>query len=208
KEEKLAVCKCLFTFDGLDETRLSLDFNDSRIVSDVTQKSSVSVLLINLIKGTCFPQLPSGTSRPAAASQIPPSCVAKVTEVCGFTDTRRRRFSDEELSSRIISHIKTSRSLHIMCGIPVFCWITATVLENMLTTEQRGELPKTMPDMYSHFLLVQTNRKNNKYHEGHETNPEELMEADREVLSRGSWRLNIWRKKHRVLPRRPGEVWS
>uniref|UniRef100_A0AAZ1WYX9 NACHT LRR and PYD domain-containing protein n=1 Tax=Oreochromis aureus TaxID=47969 RepID=A0AAZ1WYX9_OREAU len=78
--------------------------------------------------------------------------------------------------------MKTSRSLHIMCRIPVFCWITATVLEHMLTTEQRGELPKTLTDMYSHFLLVQTKRKKNKYHEGHETSPQELTEADREVL--------------------------
>uniref|UniRef100_A0A3Q1ITU9 NACHT LRR and PYD domain-containing protein n=1 Tax=Anabas testudineus TaxID=64144 RepID=A0A3Q1ITU9_ANATE len=69
-----------------------------------------------------------------------------------------------------------------MCHIPVFCWITATVLEHMLTTEQRGELPKTLTDMYSHFLLVQTKRKKNKYDEGHETSPQELTEADREVL--------------------------
>ncbi|XP_039900495.1 NACHT, LRR and PYD domains-containing protein 12-like [Simochromis diagramma] len=78
--------------------------------------------------------------------------------------------------------MKTSRSLHIMCRIPVFCWITATVLEHMLTTEERGELPKTLTDLYSHFLLVQTKRKKNKYDEGHETSPRELTEADREVL--------------------------
>ncbi|XP_035989509.1 protein NLRC3-like isoform X2 [Fundulus heteroclitus] len=186
--EQLAAHKLLFIFDGLDESRLSLDFNHSRLVSDVTQKSSVDVLLTNLIKGNLLPSaLVWITSRPAAANQIPPSCVARVTEVRGFTDAQkeeyfRRRFSDEELSSRIISHIKTSRSLHIMCGIPVFCWITATVLENMLTTEQRGELPKTMTDMYSHFLLVQTRRKKNKYHGGHGRSPQELMEADREVL--------------------------
>ncbi|XP_035989521.1 NLR family CARD domain-containing protein 3-like [Fundulus heteroclitus] len=186
--EQLAAHKLLFIFDGLDESRLSLDFNHSRLVSDVTQKSSVDVLLTNVIKGNLLPSaLVWITSRPAAANQIPPSFVARVTEVRGFTDTQkeeyfRRRFSDEELSSRIISHIKTSRSLHIMCGIPVFCWITATVLEDMLTTEQRGELPKTMTDMYSHFLLVQTRRKKNKYHEGHGRSPQELMEADREVL--------------------------
>ncbi len=34
----------------------------------------------------------------------------------------------------------------------------------------------------SHFLLVQTKRKKHKYDEGHETSPQELMEADREVL--------------------------
>ncbi|XP_043960868.1 NACHT, LRR and PYD domains-containing protein 14-like isoform X33 [Gambusia affinis] len=186
--EQLAVCKLLFIFDGLDESRLSLDFNNSPLVSDVTQKSSVNVLLTNLIKGNLLPSaLIWITSRPAAANQIPPSFVARVTEVRGFTDSQkeeyfRKRFSDEELSSRIISHIKTSRSLHIMCGIPVFCWITATVLENMLTSEQRGELPKTMTDMYSHFLLVQTKRKKNKYHGGYETSLQELMEADREVL--------------------------
>ncbi|XP_065327709.1 NACHT, LRR and PYD domains-containing protein 12-like isoform X2 [Pelmatolapia mariae] len=186
--EKLAVSQLLFIFDGLDESRLSLDFTNRKLLSDVTQKSSVSQLLTNLIQGNLLPSaLVWITSRPAAANQIPPTCVDRLTEVRGFTDTQkeeyfRRRFSDEELSSRIISHMKTSRSLHIMCSIPVFCWITATVLEHMLTTEQRGELPKTLTDMYSHFLLVQTKRKKNKYHEGHETSPQELTEADREVL--------------------------
>nr|XP_046227889.1 protein NLRC3-like isoform X2 [Scatophagus argus] len=186
--EQLAVCKLLFIFDGLDESRLSLDFKNIEVVSDVGQKSSVNVLLANLIEGNLLPSaLVWITSRPAAANQIPPSRVDRVTEVRGFTDEQkeeyfRRRFRDEDLSSRIISHIKTSRSLHIMCQIPVFCWITATVLEDMLTTDQRGELPKTLTDMYSHFLLVQTKRKKQKYDEGHETSPQELMEADREVL--------------------------
>ncbi|KAM9321896.1 NACHT, LRR and PYD domains-containing protein 14-like isoform 4-T4 [Pholidichthys leucotaenia] len=186
--EKLAVWKLLFIFDGLDESRLSLDFTNRKLMSDVTQRSSVRELLTNLIQGNLLPSaLIWITSRPAAAKQIPPTCVDRMTEIRGFTDDQkeeyfRRRFSDEELASRIISHMKTSRSLHIMCGIPVFCWITATVLEHMLTTEQRGELPKTLTDMYSHFLLVQTKRKKNKYPEGHETSPQELTEDDREVL--------------------------
>uniref|UniRef100_A0A3Q2V663 NACHT domain-containing protein n=1 Tax=Haplochromis burtoni TaxID=8153 RepID=A0A3Q2V663_HAPBU len=185
--EQLTVCKPLFIFDGLDESRLSLDFTKGKLVSDVTQKSSVSELLTNLIKGNLLPSaLIWITSRPAAANQIPPICVDRVTEVRGFTDAQkeeyfRRRFSDEEVSSKFISHMKTSRSLHVMCRIPVFCWITATVLEHMLTTEQRGELPKTLTDMYSHFLLVQTKRQH-KYHEGYETSPQELTEADSEVL--------------------------
>ncbi|XP_058474663.1 NACHT, LRR and PYD domains-containing protein 12-like isoform X2 [Solea solea] len=186
--EKLAVCKPLFIFDGLDESRLSLDFSSRTLVSDVTHRSSVNVLLTNLIQGNLLPSaLVWITSRPAAANQIPRTCVDRVTEVRGFTDDQKdeyfsKRSRTEDLSSRIISHIKTSRSLHIMCQVPVFCWISATVLEHMLTTEQRGELPKTLTDLYSHFLLVQTKRKKNKYDKGHETSPQELMEADRDFL--------------------------
>ncbi|XP_051808647.1 NACHT, LRR and PYD domains-containing protein 12-like isoform X17 [Acanthochromis polyacanthus] len=186
--EQLAVCKLLFIFDGLDESRLSLDFTNKKVVSDVSQKSSLDVLLVNLMEGNLLPSaLVWITSRPAAANQIPPKYVDRLTEVRGFTDVQkeeyfRRRISDEERSSTIISHMKTSRNLHIMCRLPVFCWITAAVLEHMLTTEQRGQLPKTMTDMFSHFLLVQTQRKKNKYHEGPETSPQELTESDREVL--------------------------
>ncbi|XP_067436673.1 NACHT, LRR and PYD domains-containing protein 14-like isoform X8 [Thunnus thynnus] len=203
--EKFADCKVLFIFDGLDESRLSLDFNNRNVVSDVTQKTSVNVLLTNLFKGNLLPlALVWITSRPAAANQIPLTCVQRVTEVRGFTDAQkeeyfRRRFSEKEMSSRIISHIKKSRILYIMCHIPVFCWITATVLEHMWATDQKGELPKTLTDMYSHFLLVQTKRKKHKYEEGHEsspqvqtqskkyeegheTSPQELTEADREFL--------------------------
>ncbi|KAJ4946207.1 hypothetical protein JOQ06_023876 [Pogonophryne albipinna] len=186
--EQLAVCKVLLIFDGLDESRLSLDFRNNEVVSDVSQQSSVNVLLTNLIRGKLLPSaLVWITSRPAAANQIPPECVDRVTEVRGFTDAQkeeyfRRRFRKKKKASKIISHIKSSRSLHIMCLIPVFCWITAAVLDHMLTTDQRGELPKTLTDMYSHFLLVQTKRKKQKYEEGHETSPQQLTEADRELL--------------------------
>ncbi|XP_056909751.1 NLR family CARD domain-containing protein 3-like isoform X3 [Takifugu flavidus] len=186
RAEDLTVWKLLFIFDGLDESRFSLGFNKHQVISDVTQVSSVDVLLVNLIQGNLLPSaLIWITSRPAAAYQIPPSCVDRITEVRGFTDSQkeeyfRRRFSDEDLSKRIISHIKASRSLHIMCLIPVFCWITAIVLEDMMTRDQRGELPQTLTDLYSHFLRVQIKRKKQKY--GGKQRPEELTEADKELL--------------------------
>uniref|UniRef100_A0A8C6TF86 NACHT domain-containing protein n=1 Tax=Neogobius melanostomus TaxID=47308 RepID=A0A8C6TF86_9GOBI len=161
----LSVCKLLFIFDGLDESRLSLDFS-CELISEVTQRTEVGVLLVNLIRGALLPHaLIWITSRPAAAHQIPARCVHRVTEVRGFiTDPQkeqyfRKRFSDEEQLQTVLSHLRTSRSLHNMSQIPVFCWITSTVLDHVLRTHQSGPLPQTLTDMYAHFLLVQTHRK-------------------------------------------------
>ncbi|XP_067334280.1 NLR family CARD domain-containing protein 3-like [Channa argus] len=183
----------VFIFDGLDECRLPLDFHNNEILTDVTESTSVDVLLTNLIRGNLLPSARLWiTTRPAAANQILPECVDIVTEVRGFTDPQkeeyfRKRFRDEEQASRIISHIKTSRSLHIMCHIPVFCWITATVLEDVLKTREGGELPKTLTEMYIHFLVVQSKLKNTKYDGGAETDP-------------------LWNKKGRKMIKSLGKV--
>ncbi|XP_078125973.1 protein NLRC3-like isoform X2 [Sander vitreus] len=181
----------VFIFDGLDECRLPLDFHNTEILTDVTKSTSVGVLLTNLIRGNLLPSARLWiTTRPAAANQIPPECVDMVTEVRGFTDPQkeeyfRKRFRDEEQASRIISHIKTSRSLHIMCHIPVFCWITATVLEDVLKTRDGGELPKTLTEMYIHFLVVQSKVKNIKYDGGAETDPHWSPDTTKMIESLG-----------------------
>ncbi|KAL0151053.1 hypothetical protein M9458_053566, partial [Cirrhinus mrigala] len=178
-------CKVVFIFDGLDESRITLMFSDSQKVSDVTEISSVGVLMSNLMKGDLLPSaLIWITTRPAAANQIPSKYINRVTEIQGFNDPQkeeyfRKRISDEHQASRIISHIRRARSLHIMCHIPVFCWISATVLQNILKQDLSAEIPQTLTEMYIYFLLIQTNMRNQKYEERH---PEKLLQSNREVI--------------------------
>ncbi|KAI4901409.1 hypothetical protein NFI96_024302, partial [Prochilodus magdalenae] len=179
--------KAVFIFDGLDENRIPLDFLQSEKVSDITMTSSVGVLMTNLIKGELLPSaLIWITSRPAAANQIPPQYINRVTEIQGFNDKQkeeyfRKRINDEDQARRIISHIKTVRSLHIMCHIPVFCWISATVLQQVMK-QGSTEIPRTLTEMYSHFLLTQTHMKNEKYEEKDERDPKNLLESNRTIL--------------------------
>uniref|UniRef100_A0A3B5AQB6 Protein NLRC3-like n=1 Tax=Stegastes partitus TaxID=144197 RepID=A0A3B5AQB6_9TELE len=181
----------VFIFDGLDECRLPLDFNNNKTLTDVTESTSVDVLLTNLIRGKLLPSARLWiTTRPAAANQIPPECVDMMTEVRGFTDPQkeeyfRKRSRDEEQASRIISHVGTLRSLHIMCHIPVFCWITATVLEELLKTGEGGELPNTLTEMYIHFLVVQAKQKKVKYDGGTATDSHWCPESRKMIESLG-----------------------
>ncbi|XP_063048965.1 NLR family CARD domain-containing protein 3-like [Engraulis encrasicolus] len=167
-------CKVLFIFDGLDECRIPLNFHSTSKCCDVTEATTVSGLLTNLIKGNLMPStLIWITSRPAAANQIPHETVDQVTEVRGFNDPQkeeyfRKRVRNKKMAKRTIGHLKSSRSLFIMCHIPVFCWIAATVLERMLRDGNTGEIPKTLTQMYTHFLIIQTEVKQ-KYTDREET---------------------------------------
>uniref|UniRef100_A0A8C5DMI0 Uncharacterized protein n=1 Tax=Gouania willdenowi TaxID=441366 RepID=A0A8C5DMI0_GOUWI len=179
----------LFILDGLDECRLTLDFRSTQTLTDVSESTSVEVLLINLIRGELLPSACLWiTTRPAAASQIPPEYVDMVTEVRGFTDPQkeeyfRKRSTDKEQVSRITSHITTCRSLHIMCHIPLFCWITATVLEDILKRREEGEMPRTLTQIYSHYVVLQTKVKMVKFDGRAATDPHwspqnrEMMES-------------------------------
>ncbi|XP_060780506.1 NACHT, LRR and PYD domains-containing protein 3-like [Neoarius graeffei] len=175
--------KILLIFDGLDECRLPLDFQNNERLCDVTESASVDVLLTNLIMGNLLRSaLLWITTRPAAANQIPPESIDQATEVRGFSDSQkeeyfRKKISDQSLANKIITHMKSSRSLDIMCHIPVFCWISATVLEKMLGEAESGEIPKTLTQMFTHFLIFQIKHKGQKYHGTYDPDPQQTRES-------------------------------
>ncbi|XP_056122565.1 NLR family CARD domain-containing protein 3-like [Rhinichthys klamathensis goyatoka] len=181
--------KLLFILDGLDECRLPLKFDCNETWRDVSSPASLDVLLTNLMKGNLLPSaLVWITSRPAAASKIPPDCIDRLTEIRGFSDAQkqeyfRKRFKDDIQANTIIDHVKQSKSLFIMCHIPVFCWISATVLQNILEEKRNNDVkntqadeisktpqesntedtPKTLTQMYTHFLRFQIQQSRRKY---------------------------------------------
>ncbi|XDV23261.1 hypothetical protein PO909_027918, partial [Leuciscus waleckii] len=178
--------KVLFILDGLDECRLPLNFDGNETWHDVWSPASLDVLLTNLIKGKLVPSaLIWITTRPEPASKIPPDCIDRLTEIRGFNDEQKeeyfkRRFKDKNLASEIFDHVKQSKSLFIMCHIPVFCWISATVLQNILEEKRNNDnqsddasktlqesntedIPKTLTQMYTHFLRFQIQQSRRKY---------------------------------------------
>ncbi|KAI4881454.1 hypothetical protein NFI96_009613, partial [Prochilodus magdalenae] len=159
----------MFIFDGLDECQLPLKFQTNETLNDVSKEAPLDVVMTNLIKGILLPSARIWiTTRPAAAARIPAEYVHRMTELRGFNDEQkeqyfRKRISDPGLAEKIIGHIKESRSLHIMCHIPVFCWISATVLQRILQEAKSEDTPKTLTDMYTSFLIFQTIQGNLKY---------------------------------------------
>ncbi|XP_048878321.1 NACHT, LRR and PYD domains-containing protein 3-like isoform X2 [Brienomyrus brachyistius] len=177
--------KVLFIFDGLDECQFPLNFQTNDFSSDLTKKTSLDVLLTNLIKGNLLPSaLIWITSRPAVVKQIPHEYVDQVTEINGFSDPKKeeyfkKRFRDHKQVQRVMSHLKNLIILDVLCHIPVFCWISATVLERMLSDEGCSGIPTTLTQMYIHFLLIQINMKKQKFQGIHEATPKELLEAEK-----------------------------
>ncbi|XP_028858308.1 NACHT, LRR and PYD domains-containing protein 12-like isoform X1 [Denticeps clupeoides] len=181
--------KIVLIFDGLDENRLQLQFEDNKKLCDTTETSSVETLITNIIQKNLLPfALIWITSRPAAAQKIPFSYIHRGTEIQGFSDTEkeenfRKRISDETQADKIISHIQTSGSLYTMCYRPIFCWISATVLQDVLLREDSTEIPRTLTEIFIHFLIIQT-KKNQQQNcdERNGANRQELLQSDKDII--------------------------
>ncbi|KAF4103700.1 NLR family CARD domain-containing protein 3 [Onychostoma macrolepis] len=188
KEADLPKMKVLFILDGLEVCQYPLDFHKNYKCFDINEEVPVDVLLTNLIRGNLLPSaLLWITTRPSTASRIPPEYVQRVTEIRGFNDQQketyfRKKITDQKLVNEIITHIKSCRSLYIMCHMPIFCWISATVLENMMSNGNSDKMPRTLTEMFTRFLLIQISLKHKKFNGADVDNPEKLSDFDRTLI--------------------------
>ncbi|KAM4564684.1 protein NLRC3-like [Fundulus diaphanus] len=187
--QSYAKAKIIVILDGLDESRHQLDFENSTRVTSLNTVTSIAGLVVNLIQGNLLPDANIWiTSRPAAVSQIPEEYIDMVTEIRGFTDAQKveyfqRRFKDDSgLTDRITSHIQSSQNLDIMCQIPVFCWISAILFQEVLDKKEETEIPQTLTELMAHFLFAQTKRRSRKYDGNPEKNREKLLKTHKEFL--------------------------
>ncbi|XP_054464268.1 NLR family CARD domain-containing protein 3-like [Anoplopoma fimbria] len=184
----------LFIFDGLDESQLKLEFEKTQILKDAMKTSSVDTLVTNLIREDLLPSaLVWITSRPGHVQRIPRRYVYKWTEVRGFNDPQkkqyfRNRVEDKAVAERIINSITMSRSLYIMCHIPIFCWIAAKVLVYLLlkmdrTQDENITIPTSLTEMYTHFLCIQMRFATKKY-DRYESDIEDICKSNEDFIFR------------------------
>ncbi|KAM3597401.1 uncharacterized protein V6R79_004060 [Siganus canaliculatus] len=185
--------KILFIFDGLDESQLELNFKKAKRLTDPTKESSVDTIVTNLIREHLLPSaLVWITSRPGAVQRIPREYVHQMTEVTGFKDEQKKeyfmkRFNDQIVAQKIVEIITTSRSLFIMCHIPIFCWIASKVLAHLLEAKQDNtqnettELPTTLTEMYTYFLSIHLQKETEKYNNQEETD-EDIFTCNKDFI--------------------------
>nr|XP_047919121.1 NLR family CARD domain-containing protein 3 isoform X2 [Anser cygnoides] len=158
--------RTLLILDGLDEFKTPLDFSNTVVCTDPKKEIQVDNLITNIIRGNLLQEASVWvTSRPTAASQIPGGLVDRMTEIRGFGAAEMKEFLDQmfldnrDLSSQVLHHIKANRSLHIMCTVPGFCWISGSSIGYYLknSTDQSQEMtvvPKTLSEIYSYYFKM------------------------------------------------------
>ncbi|NWR12390.1 NLRC3 protein, partial [Paradoxornis webbianus] len=158
--------RTLLILDGLDEFKTPLDFSNTVVCTDPKKEIQVDNLITNIIRGNLLQEASVWvTSRPAAARQIPSGLVDRMTEIRGFGDAEMKDFLDQmfldnrDLSSQVLQHIRANRSLHVLCTIPGFCWISGSSIAYFLRhsndqSQEESVVPSTLTEIYSYYFKM------------------------------------------------------
>ncbi|CAL8361658.1 unnamed protein product [Merluccius merluccius] len=139
------------------------------VVSDSRTAAHLDVLIVNLIRGNLLPSACIWIlGRQAAVSNIPPEFIDVVTDIHGFSDEMkddylRQRFQDEKLAENIVSHYKRRPVLRALCQQPFVCWLAATAFQRCYRYQGYGKHPPRITPFYIHVMVIQTNRKLQRY---------------------------------------------
>lgn len=74
-------------------------------------------------------------------------------------DYLNKRFSDAELTAKIVAHYKRLPTLNMLARQPFVCWMVATVFERCYRYQGYGVHPPRLTPFYVSVLIVQTNRR-------------------------------------------------
>ena len=75
-----------------------------------------------------------------------------------------KRYTDQELAAQILNHTKLLPSLYDLCQMPFMCWIVCMIFERGFQNEDHyGDKPPKLTPFYVHHVIVQTNRRLEKY---------------------------------------------
>ncbi|KAI4878792.1 hypothetical protein NFI96_028795 [Prochilodus magdalenae] len=162
-------CRVMFICDGLDDCAVPIDFRRTPYWCDMNLPTTLRILITNLIRGNLlYSAYVWVTTRPVAINLIPAECIHQLHEVRGFTNEQREAYfrmviTNRELAERVIAHIKSCKTLYLMCHMPLFCWVVRNVLERDLQNLPAGtELPKAITHLYTNLLLIHIGMRGQK----------------------------------------------
>ncbi len=154
-------CKIMFVFDGLDEYNGELDFQNTELLSEYTDTTTLNIIVVNLLRGRLhYRGLFIVTSRPQVKTCIPWDTHYDEIDVCGFREPERdeyfkKRFQDPDQAARVTAYINSVKTLRIMCHLPLFCSLVADEYQRMLREQgTQAELPRGITYMYTKLLLA------------------------------------------------------
>ncbi|XP_074467755.1 NACHT, LRR and PYD domains-containing protein 6 [Sebastes fasciatus] len=154
-------CKIMFIFDGLDEYNGKLDFQNTSLLGDQTDSTTLNVIVVNLLRARLlYRALFLVFTRPQVKRYVPWDTHYDEIDVCGFRDPEKdeyfkKRFKDPDQAARVIAYINSSKTLRIMCHLPLFCSLVADEYQQVFTEQgTRAELPRSITYMYTKLLLA------------------------------------------------------
>ncbi|KAM3937160.1 NACHT, LRR and PYD domains-containing protein 3-like [Leptodactylus fuscus] len=150
--------KLLVILDGFDEFKSYNQLDLEQYVFDPDEEAEMPQIIGSLLNGELLPDATVLlTSRPTVINHIPVECIERFVIITGFSATEiedyfQKFFGDKQVGSDQFVVVKENHFLFTLCYIPAFCWIVCSVLKEISTLHI--ECPKTMTDIYCHYLLV------------------------------------------------------